>query len=142
MLLVCCTRICYLSACIKLTCCICAAHKTHSFCMYAAYNNNWTHVTLVPHTADEVCTHLSKVCTCVQRLCAPCMQLLSNCMYVAYEQLHTVCTHASCIPHVLVCSTLGPGTNFSVCPRNSFLFPCLSGSLFPADQSSLHSLTR
>ena len=28
-------------------------------------------------------------------------------MCVAYEQLHTVCMHVSCTPHVLVCSSLG-----------------------------------
>ena len=96
MLLVCCTHICYLPARIKLTYCICAAHKTHSSCMCAAYRI----IETAPHTCHS---HADEVCTRVQWLQHACSCSCARSIHAAYEQLHTFCMHGFWTPHVVVC---------------------------------------
>ena len=112
MLLVCCTHICYLPACIKLTCCICAAHKTHSFCMCAAYR--------IIETAPHVChTQADEVCTCVQYVQHACSCSCAGSIHAAHEQLHTFCMHVFCTPCVLVCGMHVARFNFCVCSTHA-----------------------
>ena len=65
------------------------------------------------------------------------MQLLmNNCIHVAHEQLHTVCMHVSCTPHMLACSTLRAGTNYSVCSIHA-LYMCSMYAVYMPNMCSM-----
>ena len=106
-----------LPSCTYHTCCICAAHKTHSFCMCAAYRIIDTALHVSHTQADEVCTHLSKVCTmvmCSMHAVAHVLQAymlhMNNCTQSACKySAHLMCLRGMfqflCMQHIcLICA--------------------------------------
>ena len=81
------------------TCLICAAWLKYMCSMYAVYMPN-------------IC---SVVVTCVACVLYTCLMCAAWLKYVCG-------THVSCTSHVLVCSTLGAGTNYSVICDDLYLY--------------------